>query len=65
MKKEDIDEFIKKSSDSSTQSRYIDASGKEFSPGDIILGFKPKKPYKIHSLGKRVGDPNFGKTKAN
>jgi hypothetical protein len=45
---------------SSTQSRYIDSSGKVFSAQDIVQGYKPKKKYKLHSLSKNVISKSFG-----
>lgn len=38
----------------STQSVYKDSSGKVFSAQDIVQGYKPKSPYKLHSLSKRL-----------
>lgn len=54
---------IKKSAQdtSSTQSRYIDSSGKEFSAQDIVQGYKPKKPYKLKSLSDKVTSNSFGR----
>lgn len=60
-----LDLKIKKEADTSgTQSRYIDASGKEFSAQDIIQGFRPKKPYKLYSLSEKVQSKDFGKVKS-
>jgi hypothetical protein len=49
----------------STQSRYIDSSGKVFSAQEIVQGYKPKKPYKLHSLSGEVSSASFGKKKEN
>jgi hypothetical protein len=58
------DEQLKKIAYSSgTQSRYIDASGKEFSAQEIVSGYKPKKPYKLYSLSDQVSGKDFGKVK--
>ncbi len=58
-----MSEIKKESQATGTQSRYLDASGKEFSAQDIINGYQPKKPYKLHSLSERVQKPEFGKVK--
>ena len=47
----------------STQSRYIDSSGKVFSAQEIVQGYKPKKPYKLHSISKMVTSKSFGAAK--
>lgn len=52
----------KTSSASTTQSRYIDSDGVEFSAQEIVGGFKPKRPYKLFSLSGRISDEDFGKT---
>lgn len=65
MNKKHDDIINKKAESSGTQSRYIDASGTEFSAQEIINGYKPKKPYKLCSLSERVNNPNFGKVKEN
>lgn len=54
---------VKKAQVSGTQSRYIDASGKEFSAQEIVNGYQPKKPYKLYSLSEKVSSPEFGKVK--
>ena len=64
MSKDNQDKEIKKEAQvSSTQSRYIDASGKEFSAQEIASGYKPKKPYKLYSLSEKVSGKDFGKVK--
>jgi len=56
-------EFVKSANASGTQSRYIDASGKEFSAQEIVAGYKPKKPYKLYSLSDQVTSKEFGKVR--
>lgn len=46
---------------SSTQSRYVDSSGKVFSAQDIVQGYRPKKKYKLYSLSKNVASESFGR----
>lgn len=59
----DKEKLQKESQVSGTQSRYIDASGTEFSAQEIVSGYQPKKPYKLYSLSERVSKPEFGKVK--
>lgn len=56
MKKKDdsLYDNKKKSSMTSTQSVYKDSSGRVFSAQDIVQGYKPKKPYRLHSLSDRL-----------
>lgn len=49
-----MDKTKKNAQTTSTQSIYIDADGVEFSAQDIVQGFKPKRPYKLHSLKDRI-----------
>ena len=57
------DSIEKEASISTTQLRYIDSSGKEFSAQEIVQGYRPKGPYKVHSLADRVNSKEFGKVK--
>ena len=58
-------ENVKNAEYASTQSRYVDSDGVEFSAQEIVEGFKPKYPYKIVSISEQVSDPSFGKVKRN
>ena len=63
MSEEDKKKIKKEAAVSSTQSRYIDASGKEFSAQEIVNGYQPKKPYKLYSLSDQVSKSDFGKVR--
>lgn len=60
---QELDTLDKIAGSPGTQSRYIDASGKEFSAQEIIEGYQPKKPYRLYSLSERVNSPEFGRVK--
>lgn len=64
IEKKEKDEVLENDAQSgTTQSTYIDESGKVFTATDIVNGYRPKGSYKGHSISDRVNSEDFGKVK--